>query len=168
MLSDRSVIRWRRRRGGVWVPEDRLRAALFGAATFVPLSIVLCGLITHYVEGTLGLVLNLVCFFFNGLGVDLVLSPSSAYMVDVMHSRSSEMMAASVCVVPLLRLCKGLTCKNRGLRSLLLSLAVSGILPSIKYFGLVATNTVVGLLAWGGFVQVVDINFVGNRSDFPC
>ncbi|KAJ7127020.1 major facilitator superfamily domain-containing protein [Mycena epipterygia] len=135
MLSDRIVIKWRKRRGGVWVPEDRLRATLFGAATFVPLSIVLCGLITHFVEGPLGLSLNLVCFFFNGLGVDLVLSPSSAYTVDVMHSRSAEMMAAAV-----------------GLRSLLLSIAISGILPSISYFGLVATNTVAGLLAWGGFL----------------
>ncbi|KAJ6558447.1 MFS general substrate transporter [Mycena vulgaris] len=135
MLSDRMVIKWRKRRGGVWVPEDRLRATLFGAATLVPLSIVLCGLLTQFVEGPLGLFLNLVCFFFNGLGVDLVLSPSSAYSVDVMHSRSAEMMAASV-----------------GFRSFLLSIAISGILPSISYFGLVVTNTVVGILAWGGFL----------------
>ncbi|KAJ7496990.1 MFS general substrate transporter [Mycena latifolia] len=135
MLSDRIVIKWRKRRGGIWVPEDRLRATLFGGATFVPLSVVLCGLITHFIEGPLGLFLNLVCFFFNGLGVDLVLSPSSAYAVDVMHSRSAEMMAASV-----------------GFRSFLLSIAISGILPSISYFGLVVTNTVAGLFAWGGFI----------------
>ncbi|KAJ7690704.1 major facilitator superfamily domain-containing protein [Mycena rosella] len=135
MLSDRIVIKWRKRRGGVWVPEDRLRATLVGAATLVPLSVVLCGLITHFVAGPLGLFLNLVCFFFNGLGVDLVLSPSSAYIVDVMHSRSAETMAASV-----------------ALRSLLLSTAISGLLPSITFFGLVATNSAVGLLAWGGFL----------------
>ncbi|KAJ7287301.1 MFS general substrate transporter [Mycena rebaudengoi] len=134
MLSDRILIKWRQRRGGIWVPEDRLRASLFGAATLVPLSVVVCGLITHFVPGPIGLFLNLVSFFFNGLGVDLMLSPCSAYCVDVMHSRSAEMMAASM-----------------GLRSLLLSLAISGILPSINYFGLVATNTVAGLLAWGGF-----------------
>jgi hypothetical protein len=99
MLSDRAVIKWRKRRGGVWVPEDRLRATLLGAATFVPLSIVFCGLITHFIPGPLGLALNLFCFFFNGLGVDLVLSPSSAYNVDVMHSQSSQMLAASVCVL---------------------------------------------------------------------
>ncbi|KAJ7076880.1 MFS general substrate transporter [Mycena belliarum] len=135
MLSDRIVIKWRKRRGGVWVPEDRLRATLFGAATFVPISVVFCGLVTHYVEGRIGLTLNLIGFFFNGLGVDLVLSPSSAYLVDVMHSRSAEIMAAGV-----------------GLRSLFLSIAISGILPSISYFGVVITNTVVGLLAWGGFI----------------
>ncbi|KAJ7502894.1 MFS general substrate transporter [Mycena galericulata] len=135
ILSDRVVIKWRKQRGGVWVAEDRLRATLFGAATLVPLSVVLCGLITHFVEGSLGLFLNLVCFFFNGLGVDLVLSPSSAYTVDVMHSRSAEMMAASM-----------------GLRSLLLSIAVAGVLPSINHFGLLATNSVAGVLAWAGFL----------------
>ncbi|KAJ7714934.1 MFS general substrate transporter [Mycena olivaceomarginata] len=135
MLSDRAVIKWRKRRGGVWVPEDRLRATLLGAATFVPLSIVLCGLITHFIPGPLGLALNLFCFFFNGLGVDLVLSPSSAYNVDVMHSQSSQMLAASV-----------------GLRSLLLSTAISGIVPSINHFGVLITNTAVGIIAWGGFI----------------
>ncbi|KAJ7729532.1 MFS general substrate transporter [Mycena maculata] len=135
MLSDRVVIKWRKRRGGVWVPEDRLRGTLFGAATFVPLSVVLCGLITHFVEGPLGLFLNLVCFFFNGLGVDLVLSPSTAYSVDVMHSRSAETMAATM-----------------SLRSFILSIAISGILPSINYFGVVVTNTAAGFFAWGGFL----------------
>ncbi|KAJ7128988.1 MFS general substrate transporter [Mycena crocata] len=135
ILSDRLLIKWRKRRGGVWVPEDRLRATLFGAATLVPLSVVVCGLLTHFVDGPLGLFLNLVSFFFNGLGVDLVLSPSSAYIVDIVHARSAEIMAASV-----------------ALRSLILSIAISGILPSIGYFGLVATNTAVGILAWGGFL----------------
>jgi len=134
-LSDRVVVKWRNQRKGVWVPEDRLRATLFGAATLVPLSVLLCGLITHFVEGPLGLGLNLICFFFNGLGVDLVLSPSTAYCVDVMHSRSAEMMAASM-----------------GFRSLLLSITISGVLPSINYFGLIATNTAAALFAWGGFL----------------
>ncbi|KAJ7350409.1 MFS general substrate transporter [Mycena albidolilacea] len=135
ILSDRAVIKWRKRRGGVWVPEDRLRATLLGAATFVPLSIVFCGLIIHFIPGPLGLTLNLFCFFLNGLGVDLVLSPSSAYNVDVMHSESSQMLAASV-----------------GLRSLLLSTAISGIVPSINHFGVLITNTAVGIIAWGGFI----------------
>lgn len=135
ILSDRMVIKWRKRRGGEWVPEDRLRGALFGAATLVPLSIVLCGLITHFIPGPVGLSLNLLCFFLNGLGVDLVLSPSSAYMVDVMHSQSSQMLAAST-----------------GLRSFILSIAISGILPSINHFGVLVTNTAVGIIAWGGFI----------------
>jgi MFS family permease len=52
-----------------WVPEDRLRATLGGAVFFVPLSVLLSGVFVTYVPGTTGLVLNLICFFFNGLGV---------------------------------------------------------------------------------------------------
>ncbi|KAF7981044.1 hypothetical protein HWV62_35498 [Athelia sp. TMB] len=94
-LSDRIVTRYRARRKGQWVPEDRLRATLLGAALFVPVSVLSSGLITHYVEGRLGLGLNLVCLFFNGLGADFVLSPSASYAVDVVHSRSAESMAAN-------------------------------------------------------------------------
>ncbi|KAF8180307.1 major facilitator superfamily domain-containing protein [Mycena galopus ATCC 62051] len=135
MLSDRIVIKWRKRRGGDWIQEDRLRVAVFGGATLVPLSIVLCGFITHFVSGPLGLSLNLFCFFINGLGVYLVLGPSSAYLVDVVHSQSSQILAAST-----------------GLRFLLLAIAVSGILPSISHFGVLVTNTAVGIIAWGGFI----------------
>ncbi|KAJ7820742.1 MFS general substrate transporter [Mycena olivaceomarginata] len=135
MLSDRIVIKWRKRRGGDWIQEDRLRVAVFGGATLVPLSIVLCGFITHFVSGPLGLSLNLFCFFINGLGVYLVLSPSSAYLVDVVHSQSSQIwLPASDCVF------------------LLLAIAVSSILPSISHFGVLVTNTAVGIIAWGGFI----------------
>ena len=63
------MLYYRRKRGGVWYPEDRLRAALPGALIFVPLSMLIYGLLTEYVPGPLGLVLNLVCLFANGLGV---------------------------------------------------------------------------------------------------
>jgi MFS family permease len=68
-ISDRLVVYYRKKRGGEWYPEDRLRAALPGALILVPLSVLLSGLLTEYVPGTLGLVLNLVCLFMNGLGV---------------------------------------------------------------------------------------------------
>jgi hypothetical protein len=42
-----------------------------------------------------GLAANLVCLFFNGLGVDFVLSPSAAYAVDILRDRSAESMAAN-------------------------------------------------------------------------
>ncbi|KAJ7782795.1 MFS general substrate transporter [Mycena metata] len=135
ILSDRMVIKWRKLRGGEWVPEDRLRATLWPGATIVPLSVVFCGLITTYIPGPLGLTLNLISFFFNGIGVDLVLSPCSAYSVDIMHSRSAEMLAA-----------------NTGLRSFLVSVAISGVMPSLNYFGLVATYSFAGILAWFGFI----------------
>lgn len=111
-ISDTIVVRWRKRRGGVWVPEDRLRATLGGALILVPMSVLGSGLATQFVEGRLGLIINLVCFFANGIGVsahplhffsdanltpqvDMVLSPSAAYGVDIMHSRSAEMLAAN-------------------------------------------------------------------------
>nr|GAT57797.1 MFS general substrate transporter [Mycena chlorophos] len=133
ILADRAVINWRKKRGGLWVPEDRLRASTFAASVLVPISIVGSGLATHYIPGPLGLTLNLVLFFINGLGVDLVLSPCSAYLVDVVHSRSAEIMAGTV-----------------GVRSGFLSFAVSLVVPSIHRYGVLATNTAVGLLAWAG------------------
>lgn len=75
-LSDRIVMRYRASRKGEWVPEDRLRACLWGAALFVPMSVLASGLITHYVGGNLGLGLNLVCLFFNGMGVSICFSAS--------------------------------------------------------------------------------------------
>jgi MFS family permease len=68
-ISDRLVKKWRKRRAGEWVPEDRLRGTLFGAAFLVPVSVLFSGLITHFIEGKVGLGLNLICLFLNGLGV---------------------------------------------------------------------------------------------------
>ncbi|ETW85087.1 major facilitator superfamily [Heterobasidion irregulare TC 32-1] len=132
-VSDIIVVRWRKRRGGEWVPEDRLRGTLYGACIFVPLSVLCSGLVTHYIGGTLGIVLNLVCLFFNGLGVDLVLSPSAAYNVDIMHSRSAEIMAA-----------------NTGFRGAFISLATVGILPLINRVGVLPTNILSAAIAWMG------------------
>ncbi|PBK92241.1 hypothetical protein ARMGADRAFT_1081018 [Armillaria gallica] len=78
-----------------WHPEERLKAALVGALVLVPLP-VLSGTITQYVDGKIGLMLNLICFFVNGVGVSTVLTPLSAYMVDIMHSCSAKVMAASM------------------------------------------------------------------------
>ena len=73
-MSDRVVVRWREKRNGRLVPEDRLRAALPGALILLPLSVLLSGVFTHYVPGTLGLVLNMVCIFVSGIGVRTALS----------------------------------------------------------------------------------------------
>ncbi len=68
-MSDRTVIYWRKRRGGKWVPEDRLRAALWGAGFFTPVSVLLAGITIKYVPGTPGIILNLIWLFMNGIGV---------------------------------------------------------------------------------------------------
>jgi len=145
-LSDRLVAKWRKRRAGEWVPEDRLRAALFGASFLVPVSILCSGFITHYIEGPVGLGLNLVCLFFNGFGVDYVLSPSASYVVDIVHSRSAESMAVNV-----------------GFRSFILAVATTAILPSIDRIGVVATNAISAGLVWIGFGMLLAVIHYGDR-----
>ena len=99
------MIRYRAQRGGVWYPEDRLRATYAGALFLVPMSILGAGIVTTYVEGRVGLVLCLVCIFMNGVGVrlfasyrlldlklpvrqvDFVLSPSATYVAHCPHVR---------------------------------------------------------------------------------
>lgn len=98
-LSDYLVVRYRAQRGGVWYPEDRLRATPY-AFLLVPGSMFLSGFVTgtDYIENkTLGLGIYLFCLFVNGLGIDIVSSPSAAYFVDVMQKRSAESMAANRC-----------------------------------------------------------------------
>lgn len=115
-LSDKYIRTWKAKRG-FWYPEDRLRASLIGALILVPLSVLGSGLLTQYVGGPIGLTLNLLCLFINGLGVghtvaidwflsfsltffnrrkvDLVLGPSAAYIMDILQSRSAEAMASN-------------------------------------------------------------------------
>ncbi|KAJ3511710.1 hypothetical protein NLJ89_g3940 [Agrocybe chaxingu] len=133
-MSDQLVIRYQKARGGVWYPEDRLRATILGALFFVPLSVLFSGLLTEYIPGRVGLVLNLICLFMNGIGVDFVLSPSAVYVVDVMHSRSAEAMAA-----------------NNGFRSIIMSIAIAFILPMVEKYGVAVTNTIAATLSWIGF-----------------
>jgi hypothetical protein len=68
-LSDSVVKRWLEKRRGVWCPEDRLRATWIGGLIMVPLSIGASGLITTYIGGPIGLALNILCIYANGVGV---------------------------------------------------------------------------------------------------
>ena len=68
-ISDYVVVKWRRKRKGVWYPEDRLRAAIGPLAVIIPLSLLAFGLVNKLVDGNLGVVLSLVCLFVNGGGV---------------------------------------------------------------------------------------------------
>jgi hypothetical protein len=70
-LSDSVVKKWRVRREGVWYPEDRLRATWIGGLFMVPLSLGASGLLTAYAGGPIGLSLNLLCLYINGMGVSL-------------------------------------------------------------------------------------------------
>ncbi|KAF9239076.1 major facilitator superfamily domain-containing protein [Melanogaster broomeanus] len=128
-LSDMLVRRWKEKREGVWVPEDRLRAAFLGNL-LVPLSVTLAGLATTYIDGPIGLTINLVCLFTNGIGVDAVITPIGAYNIDIVHSRSAEVMAASI-----------------ALRSLLVAVVSALVMPSIETIGVAATNGISAVLA---------------------
>jgi MFS family permease len=131
--SDIVVKRWREKRKGVWYPEDRLRATWIGGLFMVPLSIGASGLITTYVEGPIGLALNLLCLFTNGMGVDFVMNPIGSYNVDVVHSRSAEVTAAYMAS-----------------RSLLISVATAFVIPSIERIGVAWTNIIAAVLAVTG------------------
>ncbi|KAJ8585735.1 MFS general substrate transporter [Rhizopogon salebrosus TDB-379] len=129
-LSDIVVRKWGLRRKGVWYPEDRLRATWIGGLFMVPLSVGASGLLTTYVGGPIGLSLNLLCLFINGMGVDFVMNPISSYHVDVVHSRSAEIIAACVAV-----------------RSLILSAVTALVIPSIECIGVAWTNIIAAALA---------------------
>ncbi|KAG1749491.1 major facilitator superfamily domain-containing protein [Suillus lakei] len=129
-LSDIVVRRWREKRKGVWFPEDRLRATWIGGLVVVPLSIGASGLITTYVGGPVGLWLNLLCLYMNGMGVDFVFNPIGSYNVDVAHSRSAEATAASAAI-----------------RSLILSAATALVIPSIERIGVAWTDIIAAVLA---------------------
>lgn len=76
-IADRTIIRWEQKRGGVWYPEDRLRGSIWGGLLLSPLSVLGCGLVTHYIEGRTGLILCLILLFANGVGVNTYLFPQT-------------------------------------------------------------------------------------------
>lgn len=143
--SDKIVKKWRQKRG-TWYPEDRLRATLTGALIYVPVSVLLFGIFVENVEGKLGIALALVCLFINGIGVDYVLSPSAAYNVDILHSRSAEVMAA-----------------NAGFRGIFIALATSFLYPMIENVGVVTTNSIAAVLGWLGFFALWSVVRYGDR-----
>ncbi|PIL33166.1 MFS general substrate transporter [Ganoderma sinense ZZ0214-1] len=145
-LSDRAVVLRRARRGGVWVPEDRLHATLWGAAVLVPVSVVAEGLTIRYVPGVTGIILVVFWLFVNGIGLLVVLTPSASYFVDILHDRSAESMAAS-----------------SSFRALVAAFATAGMLPLINAVGVVATNALFALVGWLGFASIVLTIRYGDR-----
>ncbi|KAF5349702.1 hypothetical protein D9756_008837 [Leucocoprinus leucothites] len=130
-ISDKMVIRYKKIRG-YWYPEDRLRACLY--SFYLPITVLASGLITKYVPGKLGLALNFVCFFLNGVGCDIALTPCGAYVVDVLHGNSAEVTAAV-----------------NAFRSVALAITTAMLLPMINNYGHVFTNGVVAVFALTGF-----------------
>jgi len=145
-LSDRIVVQWREKRGGRWVPEDRLRAALPGALILLPLSVLLSEVFTHYVAGTTGLMLNMGCLFVSGIGADIVLTPIAAYNVDILHGKSAEAFAVT-----------------SALRHCITALATAAFLPLINSVGVLGTDMIAAGVAWMSFVLVLITIRYGER-----
>lgn len=137
LMSDAVVRKAQEKRMGLWVPEDRLRAAWLGGLLLVPISITLAGFTTAYVDGKVGLVINIICLFTNGIGVDIVLTPIGAYTVDIVPSRSAEVNAAVM-----------------GLRSLLIAAFSAVCIPAVELIGVAATYTIAGMLSLVGYVLI--------------
>jgi len=134
-ISDQIIIKWRKRRLGKWVPEDRLRAALFAAGVMTPISALLVGITTQYVLGLVGLVINFICLFINGVGTDMIITPIASYLVGVLPMQSAEIMSS-----------------YSGVRSLLLAVATAAIIPMIHRIGFMITDGICAVLCWIGFL----------------
>ncbi|KIJ15642.1 hypothetical protein PAXINDRAFT_169079 [Paxillus involutus ATCC 200175] len=137
---------WRQKRQGVWVPEDRLRKTWIGALVLCPLSIAASGLLTTFVDGPIGLALNLLCLFSNGAGVDFVLNPINSYTIDLSQSQSAELMAA-----------------GNAFRSFVAALGSAVVVPSIQHIGVAWTNGIAASLVWFSYGLVVLTIRYGDR-----
>ncbi|KAF9235275.1 major facilitator superfamily domain-containing protein [Melanogaster broomeanus] len=145
-LSDIVVQAWRQKREGEWVPEDRLRASYIGTLIMVPLSLVGFGLVTTYVEGTVGLVLSLTFFFTGGFGIDFIVTTVNSYGVDLVHSQSAEITAA-----------------GNAFRGIILAVGISLVLPSIQHFGILTTYVITALLTLVGHGIIHLVITFGDR-----
>jgi len=130
-ISDKIVIRYKKKRG-FWYPEDRLRACLF--SFYLPVTVLAPSVITRYIPGRLGLALNLVCLFINGVGTDVALTPCGAYVVDILHSNSAEVTAAV-----------------NAFRSVILAVSTAMLLPMINSYGHIFTSSIISVLALVSF-----------------
>ncbi len=90
VIADKMTAKWQAKRG-YRVPEDRLRAGLISSLFVLPGSILIVGWTIEYGVG--GIETPLIFMLVAGLGMIWAISPSNTYCVDVMQSRSSEVLA---------------------------------------------------------------------------
>lgn len=67
--SDHILAVWFKRRGSVYVPEDRLRAALIGGGGVLPIAVLSLGWVLEKGTGTSGLVISIILLVLNGMGL---------------------------------------------------------------------------------------------------
>ncbi|KAI0088844.1 major facilitator superfamily domain-containing protein [Irpex rosettiformis] len=144
--SDKLVISLRERRGGVWVPEDRLRATLLGGIILTPCSILVSGFAIQFTEGRLSIIINTICLVLNGVGVSVVFNPANAYLVDILHDRSAEVTSA-----------------NMAVRCVIVAVLVGFIIPSLETFGVAATFAGAAGISWLGYGLICLVIVYGGR-----
>ena len=71
---------------GAWYPEDRLRASLLPLALIVPLPVIAFGSINTFVDGSVGLLLSLLCLFINGIGVSNFICRQNEIKIQILTS----------------------------------------------------------------------------------
>ena len=170
-LSDRVVKRAKKERKGIWVPEDRLRAVWVGQLLLIPISVTLAGFTMEYVSGTVGLVITLVCLFFNGAGVSCFSDVSGTEASHLLGRYGSHADWGVCCRRHAWPECRGHGCYfvrltyprrtlddrwsilfiYRALRSLLIAPVSALCIPAVETIGIAATNTIVGVVALLGY-----------------
>ncbi|KAF9224669.1 MFS general substrate transporter [Gyrodon lividus] len=149
-LSDAVIKKWRRKRYGEWVPEDRLRIVYIGGLIIVPFSLIAFALTTTYAQGPLGLALSLLAMFTHGFGINFVINPINSYCVDVMTPQSAEVMAA-----------------GSALRALIGATGVLFLFPSVEYYGIITTNCIAASVVIIGYGLVHLTIKYGDRMRPP-
>ncbi|GAA6038819.1 hypothetical protein JCM8097_002911 [Rhodosporidiobolus ruineniae] len=134
MWADWTLKHWLKKRNGVYVPEDRLKATLIGAGLVLPGSVLALGWVLDRVGGKVGLAWTIVLLFVDGVGLMCILTPLNTYGVDLMPVRSSEVIAV-----------------NNACRYIISAAASAFVLPMIQAIGVGWTNTFAALLVWAGF-----------------
>ena len=144
--ADWELRRWKAKRGGIWVPEDRLRATLISGGTALPLSVVFLGWVMDKWDGKVGLAMTVFGLFWNGVALMFVLTAANTYLVDVMQARSAETIAV-----------------NNAMRYLFSAGASAWSLPLIQRIGVGPANTIAAVLVWCGYGLVLATIRFGPR-----
>lgn len=91
--ADMTVKRWIKKRGGMRVPEDRLRSALPFIGILIPGCVLIYGWAVDKAVG--GIPLPVVVLFLQAIGQLMVLASLTTYCLDVMPGHGAEVSAAN-------------------------------------------------------------------------
>lgn len=136
--ADYSVRKWLVIRGRR-LPEDRLRSILYMLTLLLPGTILIYGWSIDQERG--GIAVPVIALFFNGIAQLVVFASLNTYCVDVLQSRSTEVIGA-----------------NYAMRYVFAAAASSSVLPLIDRIGVGwATTISAGLLVMSGFLTWLTI-----------